>query len=136
MQNLLEAMTVSVSIDRPWQELYDYIWEPTFFPKWASGLGGSSLEKEGDAWEAEGPDGPVRIRFTAHNDFGVMDHYVDVGSGEEVYIPLRVIANGKGAYVMLTLFRQAGMSAEKFSADAEWVERDLAALRTLVDSNP
>lgn len=65
-----------------------------------------------------------------------MDHYVDVGGGVEVYIPLRVIANAGGAEVMLTLFRQPGMSAEKFATDAEWVERDLAALRMLVGSNP
>ena len=135
MHNLLEAMTVKVSIDRPWRELYNDIWQPTFFPRWASGLSGSTLEKDGDVWRAQGPQGAVRIRFTAHNAFGIMDHYVDTGGGMEVYIPLRVIANAAGADVMLTLFRQPGMSAETFAADAQWVERDLAKLRTLMHSD-
>ena len=90
------------------------------------------MEQEGDIWKAEGPEGPVRIRFTSFNDFGVMDHYVDIGGDVLVYIPLRVIANASGAEVMLTLFRQPGMSEDKFAADVEWVERDLAALRTLM----
>lgn len=133
MRSLLEAITVKVSIDRPWQELYNDIWQPTFFPKWASGLSGSTLEKEGDNWKAESPQGAVRIRFTAYNDFGIMDHYVDTGGGMEIYVPLRVIANAAGADVMLTLFRQPGMSAESFATDVQWVERDLATLQTLMN---
>lgn len=133
MQQLLEAKTVSVSINRPWQDLYEEIWQPTCFPAWASGLSDASLEKDGDIWRAQGPDGPVTIRFTGHNQYGVMDHYVDVGNGLEVYIPLRVIANGRGSEVMLTLFRQPGMSEEKFVADIEWVRRDLTKLRTLAN---
>lgn len=62
-----------------------------------------------------------------------MDHYVDTGGEDgEVYIPLRVIRNGDGAEVMLTLFRQPEMSDTKFAADAKWVARDLQALKTLV----
>ncbi len=63
-----------------------------------------------------------------HNPFGVMDHMVRLEIGDEVYVPLRVFANGDGAEVALTLFRQPGMSDEKFATDADWVRRDLAAL--------
>jgi hypothetical protein len=128
---MLEARTISISIGRPWRELYDAIWQPMIFPRWASGLSRSSLEKDGDAWKAEGPEGRVRIRFTDHNPFGVMDHYVEVGTGTEIYVPMRVIPNGDGAEVLLTLFRQPGMSDAKFQADAEWVARDLLALKAL-----
>ena len=130
---MLEARTLSVSIDRPWSDVYEMVWRPEMFPRWASGLSQSSLERHGDAWRAEGPDGAVGIRFTDHNPFGVMDHFVDVGSGPEVYVPLRVVANGNGAEVLLTVFRQPGMSDAKFLADMEWVQRDLRALRALVE---
>lgn len=129
---MLESRTISISIDRPWHEVYEAIWRPEYFQKWASGLSQSSLKKEGAHWMAEGPDGPVRIRFTDHNGFGVMDHYVDTGAGPEIYVPLRVIANGDGAEVLLTLFHQPGMSDETFMADADWIARDLAALKALV----
>ena len=123
--------TLSIAINRPWRELYEAIWRPEAFPNWASGLSKSRLEPDGDAWKADGPEGPIRIRFTAHNPFGVMDHYVDTGSGPPIYIPLRIIANGDGTEVLLTLFRQPGMTAVRFQADIEWVRRDLLAVQAL-----
>ena len=129
---MLESRTISLSINRNWEKVYDAVWRPEDFPKWASGLSKSSLTRDGEAWRAEGPEGTVRITFTDHNAFGVMDHHVDVGNGTSIYVPMRIIQNGDGAEVLLTLFRQPGMSDEKFAADAEWVGRDLFALRALV----
>jgi len=129
---MLESRTISISINRNWKEIYEAVWRPEDFPKWASGLSKSSLTKDGEAWKAEGPEETVRILFTAHNAYGVMDHYVDVGNGTIIYVPLRIIQNGDGAEVLLTLFRQQDMSAAKFAADAAWVGRDLLALKTLV----
>lgn len=129
---MLEALTLGVTINKPWRELYDAIWRPDFFPRWASGLSQSSLQREGERWRAQGPEGEVWIRFTDYNVFGVMDHSVDTGSGPEIYIPVRVIGNGEGAEVILTLFRQPGMTDEKFHEDQEWVRRDLAALKALM----
>jgi hypothetical protein len=34
---------------------------------------------------------------------------------------------------VLTLFRQPGMSDEKFAADADWVGRDLLAAKKLLE---
>ena len=130
---MLDARTISISIDRDWREVYEAIWRPEDFPKWASGLSNASLEKKGDVWRAAGPEGPVTIRFTGHNAFGVMDHWVDPGGGRIVYVPLRVVENGTGAEVILTLFRQPDMTDAKFAEDEAWVTRDLAALKRLVE---
>ena len=46
---------------------------------------------------------------------------------------MRVIANAEGAEVLLTLLRQPGMSEQQFVADAEWVRRDLNALKGLLE---
>lgn len=127
-----ESRVISIAIDRDWREIYETIWRPERFPEWASGLSKSSLSKEGDAWKAAGPEGQVWIAFTGHNAFGVMDHTVTLEDGTQVYVPLRVIRNGAGAEVQFTLFRLPGMSDEKFAADAEWVMRDLLALKALV----
>ena len=129
---MLPSRTFSVSIDREWRALYDRIWRPEFFPKWASGLAQSELRQDENGWLTDGAEGPVRIRFTPHNDHGVMDHWVELEDGSEVYVPLRVIQNGGGAEVMLTLFRQPDMDDERFSADAKWVVRDLKRLKEVV----
>jgi hypothetical protein len=130
---MLEAETISVSINVNWRDLYDAFWRPENFPKWASGLSNSSLEKDGENWKARGPEGPIRIKFTDHNEFGVMDHWVDLGSGRVIYVPLRVIENENGADLLLTLFRRPEMTDAKFAEDGEWVKRDLLALKALAE---
>jgi hypothetical protein len=130
---MLEAITVGISIDRDWRDLYESIWRPEAFPSWASGLSKASLVRQGEIWTAEGPEGPIQIRFTGQNGFGVMDHWVDLGGGRVVYVPLRIVANGTGAQVLLTLFRQPDMSEVKFAHHQDWVKRDLLALKALAE---
>ena len=127
-----EQRTVSISIDRDWREVYDFAHQPENFPRWASGLA-SGVRPSGEEWVAQGPAGEARIRFSPPNDFGVLDHLVIPPNSAEIPVPMRIIANGTGCEVMLTLFRTPGMSPETFAADADWVRRDLQALRDLVD---
>jgi hypothetical protein len=130
----MEALTVSVSIERPLSAVYDFTSVPENFPTWASGLG-SSLERTSEGeWVAEMPEGRVTIRFSEFNRFGVLDHTVIPAPGVEIYVLLRVVANGDaGSEILLTLFRQPGMSDEKFAADAEWVLSDLQKLKALLE---
>lgn len=129
---MLPSKTLSLAVPRNWVDLYETIWKPDFFPKWASGLSDAKLVQDGAHWTANGVEGKVKIRFTAHNPYGVMDHYIDTGSGNAIYVPMRVVANGAGAEILITLFRQPLMSDEKFAADIEWVKRDLNQLLTLL----
>ena len=101
---------------------------------WASGLSHGPMEPDGAGWRAQGPEGPIRITFTPQNSFGVMDHWVDLGGGRVVYVPLRIVANEEGSEVVLTLFRQPGMSDGTFAADEAWIRRDLAKLKALAES--
>ena len=134
--DMLPARSFSVSIRQDWQALYEQIWHPQFFPQWAAGLAESELRQDGDRWLADGPDGPIVIRFTPHNAFGVMDHVVEPGDGSDVHVPLRVVANRSGAEVILTLYRQPDMTDERFAADIRLIDRDLKALKRLIDASP
>lgn len=131
--HMLESKVITCSVRRDARELYEMLWQPESFLRWASGLSNAGLEKDAQGWKAQGPEGPIRIRFSGHNDFGVMDHWVDVGAGRVVYVPLRIVANEEGSEVMLTLFRQPQMSAEKFAEDEAWVRKDLASLKALAE---
>ncbi len=106
---------------------------PRISPRWASGLARSLAKVDGE-WIADSPAGPVKVRFTERNPFGVLDHHVAVRPGLDVYIPMRVIANGTGSEVTFTLFRLPGMTDEAFARDAESVERDLRALKALLEA--
>ncbi len=127
-----EARKLSIRIDRPAAEAYEFLCLPENFPKWASGLG-TSLQNVDGEWIAQSPEGPVRVRFSERNSFGVLDHSVTRPGGTGVYIPLRVIPKGAGCELVLTLVREPGMSDEKFAADAQWVMRDLMAARRILE---
>ena len=116
---MFDVRHVTVSVERPWQDAYDVIWRPEWFPTWASGLSQADLRLEADTWVATGPDGPIRIEFTGHNAFGVMDH---------------TVPNDAGAEIIITVFRYPGMSDEIYVRDVAWVERDLASLKRLLEA--
>jgi hypothetical protein len=42
----------------------------------------------------------MKFRFVKRNEFGVLDHYVNPAPGVEVYVPMRVLANGSGSEVI------------------------------------
>jgi len=123
---------ISVSIDRPSDEVYSFVSNPGNLPKWATGLGGS-IKKVNGEWIADAPMGKVKIRFAEENKFGILDHEVVLESGVMIINPMRVIANGKGSEIFFTLVRQPDVSDEKFAQDAEWVEKDLRLLKGLLE---
>ena len=128
-----QARTVAVSIDRDWREVYDFVSIPQNFPAWAAGLG-KGFEGSGEEWQAEDPDGrTIRIRFSPRNEYGVVDHTVVAGEGPETYNAMPVVPNGTGAEVVFTVVRMPGTTEEAFAADAAAVERDLKALKNLLE---
>ncbi len=57
----------------------------------------------------------MKLRFTPHNPFGVMVHWIDNGFGKEIYMPMRVVVNEQGAEIIIVVYLQTLMSDEKFS---------------------
>ena len=129
---LFETCPITVSIARPAAEVYAFAHPPEAFPKWAAGLG-AGLSRDGDRWISHGPDGDVHVRFSPENPFGVLDHWVTLPDGTELSIPLRVVGNGDGAEVTLTLFRAPGMDDATFERDQGMVTQDLARLKALLE---
>ena len=124
---------VSVSINRPPEEVYVFVSDPENLPKWATGLGGSIRKVQGE-WIADSPMGKIRITFAEKNTFGILDHEVVLGSGVKIDNPMRVIANGEGSEIFFTLIRRPDISDEKFAEDALWVEKDLKILKGLLEA--
>lgn len=133
MSATMNAQHIAVSIERDWQAVAAYLAEPANFNHWAAGLG-QSLHQENGEWVGLGPAGPIRLRFSPPNAYGVADHWVEVAPGTLVYVPLRVLANGSGAEVVLTLFRLPDMDDARFAADADWVRQDLVSLKQVLEA--
>jgi len=131
---MFDSQVISVSIDREPQSVYDFASNPANLPLWASGIGNSIAQVNGE-WVAETKQGHVTIRFVERNSLGVLDHSVTPASGVDIYVPMRVIPNGGGSELMFTLFRLPEMTDEIFNEDAETVRRDLSTLKKLLETN-
>ena len=89
-----------------------------------------------EGWIADAPMGTVRVDFTPTNAHGVLDHVVELPTGERVYNPLRVVPAGideARCEVVFTVRQRPGMSDEQFEADVAAVESDLERLRALLE---
>jgi hypothetical protein len=117
------SMHISQWIDAEPDEVYAFASDPDNLPRWAAGLADPAM-------------GAVDVEFVPTNAFGVLDHVVELPSGEEFYNPMRVIPAGtgqSGCEVIFTLRRLPGVSDEAFAADAAAVAADLDVLRRLVE---
>jgi hypothetical protein len=130
-----KSQHISISIDRPAVRVYDFAADPLNLPKWAAGLAGSRVEQDGDLWFTESPMGRVTFTFAPRNDFGVLDHDVTLPSGARVHNPLRVISDGRDACeVIFTLRQGPETTEEEFKRDADAVARDLATLKSRLET--
>lgn len=127
-----QTRIIRTTINVPFEAAYAFAHRPENFPAWAAGMS-TSLHKTDDGWIADTPEGEATVRFSTRNDYGVIDHWVQLPDKPEIYIPLRMIANGGATEVELVLFRLPEMTDEQFEADAASVTRDLATLKQVLE---
>lgn len=128
-----ESKHVSEWIDRPADEVYEFAANAVNLARWASGLGRAVQSSDG-RWFVDSPMGRVGLTFAPRNEFHVLDHDVTLPSGEVIYNPMRVIAEGSASEVVFTLRRRPGMSDADFRRDAEAVAADLALLKRVLET--
>ena len=135
MAQLRPARILSVSIAAPAADVYAFIADPRRLPEWATGLGSTPTPLPDGAWRVETPAGPMRVVFAPTNEFGIVDHVVTplTAEGPAVDVPLRVVPNGTGCEVMLTVFQQPGMSDAQYEADTALVQADLERLKRALE---
>lgn len=124
---------ISISINAPAEQIYDFVIDGNNLPKWAEGLSRSSIVQDGADWICDSPMGDVRVRFADVNRLGVMDHAVTLPNGEVNMNPFRVIPNLDGSEVTFTLFRLPRMTDEEFHQDAQQIEKDLKSLKQILE---
>ena len=128
----VESRIITVHIDRPFDKVYEFLVDPANWNQWAFGLG-RNIRRSQDGWIADSDGGVAMVQFTPRNSFGVVDHTVIRPSGQRVYVPMRLIANGSGCELLFTLFREPSTSDAQFASDAGFVERDLNGLKRLLE---
>lgn len=126
----MPSRTLTVRLEVPYDTAYARLSDPATWSSWAAGLGAGLIRRPDGDWTVNTVAGTsARVRFSDPNPYGVLDHTVLSPGGAEVHVPMRLIPNGDGCELALTLLRTPTMDDAAFAADAAAVERDLAALK-------
>jgi hypothetical protein len=133
MATTFQSQTLSVSVRRDPREVYEFVVAPENLPQWATAFCKSIRQSDGK-WLMETAEGEVTVRFVEKNDFGVADHYLNAAADVELYVPMRIVQNSSGSEVLLTLFRQPGISPSDFGFDVGLVTRDLNRLKNILEA--
>jgi hypothetical protein len=129
-----QAHIINFGIARPVGEVYTFLADPRNYPKWAAVIESTFRQIGPSEWEAETEFGPRLIRFSARNEFGVLDHAVYRRGDEPLMMPLRVVANGDGCELVFIFYRRPGTTDEQYRSAIEWVTTDFLTLRTLLEA--
>jgi len=127
-----QSRHLSETIGRSAADVYEFVSDPANVPRWAEGLATVVENIEGRWLLGTGGD-RASVVFAERNTFGVVDHEVTLPSGEVVYVPMRVIRNGDGCDVVLTVRRQPGMPDADFDRDSGLVQADLGRLKRVLE---
>ncbi len=127
------SVTLAVSIACPSRRLAEFVANPMNLPRWATAFC-QSVRQVGDVWRVQTEQGEMGFRFQASLEHGVLDHIVSVSPELDVYVPMRVVPNGYGSEVLLTLFRPADVDEAQFQTDLRMVQADLNQLKAIMES--
>lgn len=127
------AKHISISINKPAHQVYQFASNPENFPKWVKFVKSIRLDT-GNSWLAETDLGHIRIDFAPRNEFGVIDHLVTLPDGSTINNPMRVIGNATGSEFIFTLFWMPARTEKEFQDDAKLVEADLKRLKQILES--
>ena len=128
----MKSRTMNTSINSNPQIVYDFVSNLKNLPRWASNTFPSIKEVNGE-WVVDTSQGQNKVMLAERNNFGILDHYVKLTSGVEVYVPMRVVKNGDGSEIMLTVFQTPEMTDERYAEDIKTVEKDLNHLKTIIE---
>jgi hypothetical protein len=129
---MLKSRTMSISINRDPKIVYEFVSNLQNLPKWAS-MAFRSIKQENGEWIVETPQGSAKVSLTERNQFGVLDHYVKISAGIQVFVPMRVVHNCDGSEVIFTIFQTVDMTDERFIEDIKMVEQDLNNLKKIIE---
>ena len=130
-----QSETFGFAIARPLSEVYEFLLEPANFAKWAFVGEVDMRHLGGRDWSVETSVGPRIIRFAERNAHGVLDHFVLLHEGDVPHpTGMWVVANGAGTQMTYTNFRRDGVTDEQWESLKTWIQTDLLALQSLLES--
>jgi hypothetical protein len=130
---LARSAMKSIDIRAPFEKAYSFVADPLNWPRFSI-VNLRSVTPGDDGWFTTITRfGEGRLKLHAAKDFGIFDHtWKDAQACWT--IPARVVPNGDGVTVMLTLFQPPNLSDDQFNEAMKGMDLELNTLRKILES--
>ena len=132
---MYNSHTISVYIERPVEEVYEFLLDPHNLPRWAPLYSNVFKHLGGLEWLAETHAGRRVIRFAERNPYLVLDHSIFEPGTTPRTVPMRIFENDGGSEIAYTLLQHPEISDESFASEIEWLQADFAVLKSYLEAD-
>jgi hypothetical protein len=132
------SVTKSITIDRRAGDVHAFLADAANWPQWAI-INVLAIEPgdEPEWWTMTTAEGPAEIRIHADATSGVLDHDFRGDPDDPTAVatvPARVVANGRGAEFLMTIFQPPELDDEEFDRQIALLETELAMLKRVLEA--
>ncbi|MFA5975121.1 MAG: RNA-binding protein [Elusimicrobiota bacterium] len=128
MRNTLRSKTLTASLPHDVQALFAKIADPDSLPQWHPNAC-RSIRRENGQILAESPRGPMGIRLIRDDRALLVDLIMCLSEGIEFTTSIRLLQNGSGSEIIMTMIQPQGLSDSTFNEQVHWAENALRGLR-------
>lgn len=132
MSKTMKAKTITVTLAAEPQQVFAFLTQPENLPRWNAALC-RSVRREGDEWVADSPRGSLSVRWVRDDRSGLVDLVLQV-SGAELIWAMRILSNGSGAELIITVVQPQGLSDSLFHDHTRWAEKASRELKKWAES--
>lgn len=126
--------TISVSINAKPEAVWAFVSDLTNWKQFSDF--GKQLEQASDTeWVAHTSQGDVRIIPKFDREHLLLDHICIIASGEEQFIPYRVVPNGSSSELIMTNQQTATVSDAEYAEQLGWMKEELENIKKIIEKN-
>lgn len=126
------AITKSISIEAPYEQVFSFLINPMNWPRWAVVSVLSVAPGMDDGWRIETPFGVMDVWLKVHSASGVIDH--DIKIDDTIWsIRARVVPNGKRSEFTLTFLKPSSFTPALFEHHLSDFDNELERLKRMME---
>jgi hypothetical protein len=129
--NIARSVVKSVDIEASKTAVFAFLADPMNWPKWAV-VNLKSIEQDGEGlFKMTTKHGVGNLKMYLNEELGIFDHTWS-DSQASWTVPARVVPNGDGATVMITVFQPQSMNGTQFDIAMKEMDIEMAKLKEIL----
>ncbi|MBI2008909.1 SRPBCC family protein [Candidatus Saccharibacteria bacterium] len=132
MTRLFRFDTVSVSINAKPERVWEFVADLNNWKQFSDF--GKNLEKINEnEWVTHTSQGDIKVIPKFDKGHLLLDQICIIPSGEEQFIPYRVVPNGEGSELIMTNQQTATVSNKDYAEQLKWVKDELNNIKKIME---